>query len=66
MQLTQKEKQALAYVQAHAMQLQVQAQVLAYKHALQWLHKQNPAPLAHSIELNDDAVTVAKLGPAAK
>jgi hypothetical protein len=44
MQLTQKEKQALAYVQAHAMQLQAQA----YNHAQQWFDKQNPQSFVHS------------------
>jgi hypothetical protein len=59
MQLSQKEKQSLAYVQAHAMQLQAQALAQAYNHAQQWVDKQKPqsyvhfAPPVPSIESNE-------------
>jgi hypothetical protein len=58
-QLSQKEKQSLAYVQAHAMQLQAQALAQAYNHAQQWVDKQKPqsyvhfAPPVPSIESNE-------------
>jgi hypothetical protein len=88
-----KPESPLWYVQNHAMQLQVQAQVQAFNHALQWSSKQKPesyvpdpilinelnelctcaaasvgACVGHAWEcpLSDAAVTVAKLGPAAK
>jgi hypothetical protein len=41
-QLSQKEKQALAYVQAHAMQL-------AYNQAQLWADKQKPQSFVHSV-----------------
>ena len=74
MQLSQKEKQSLAYVQAHSHYLQSQAQLQYYKHAVQWLNKQNPAPitvmtlaampLVVQVKIPSVEVNEVELGPA--
>jgi hypothetical protein len=62
-QLTQKEKQSLAYVQAHAMQLQVQAMQLAHNQAQLWADKQKPESFVHFVH---DEIVINELTGAAE